>query len=327
MNYKNKNPQKILLISFDHWGYDSFIVDSLRQNGVEDSHHIKLSDFKYPNIFERLKNVYYKLFTRFDYKYYLREQYILKLLNFYGYQDQILLINPETFTPKFIEILKKHTKRLIAYQYDSMHRNNTRHLLEKFDKVFTFDIQDSKDYHIEHLPNYMYLPIMKNENNTYNHVISISSYDERFPQFIEISRKLNALKISHTFYIVGKKSVLKNFEKLWNKELKIFVFTGKKFGLKSLLSLYKNSSAILDVLRNNQTGLSFRVFEALSLEKKLITTNQSVKMYEFYNPTNILILGEEELTEDFFLLPYAHLNQQNYASFELQSWIKKVFSL
>lgn len=46
--------------------------------------------------------------------------------------------------------------------------------------------------------------------------------------------------------------------------------------------MYAESETIVDLVRDNQTGLSFRIFEALGLQKKVITNNISVQNYDFF---------------------------------------------
>ena len=52
---------KIAVISFDHWNYDAHIVIALQKKGIE-SFHIKIGDFKYKNIWERILNSLSKIF-------------------------------------------------------------------------------------------------------------------------------------------------------------------------------------------------------------------------------------------------------------------------
>ena len=82
-------------------------------------------------------------------------------------------------------------------------------------------------------------------------------------------------------------------------------------------------------MREGQYGLSFRVFEAMSLEKKIITDNESIKTYDFYNPNNILILNKNitNLDRSFFESPYQSIPEDVYEKYTLDSWINKVFGL
>ena len=46
-------PQKICIISFDHWDYDHHIVTALQKKGI-DSFHIKIGQFKHKNLWARI---------------------------------------------------------------------------------------------------------------------------------------------------------------------------------------------------------------------------------------------------------------------------------
>jgi hypothetical protein len=48
--------------------------------------------------------------------------------------------------------------------------------------------------------------------------------------------------------------------------------------------------------------LIFRVFEALGYKKKLITNNQDITSYDFYNENNIFVITNEnyQIPLDFF---------------------------
>ena len=53
--------QKIVVISFDHWNYDQFIVKKLNELGHQ-AHHIKIGNFKHKNWFQRIINTLLKIF-------------------------------------------------------------------------------------------------------------------------------------------------------------------------------------------------------------------------------------------------------------------------
>jgi hypothetical protein len=109
----------------------------------------------------------------------------------------------------------------------------------------------------------------------------------------------------------------------------ILTFRRKNISQKNLPDLYKNTKAILDLQRENQTGLSFRIFEAMALEKKFVTDNEKIESYDFYNPQNILILNKDfsNVEKSFFGTEYQKLPQDIYEKYTLDHWIKTVFKL
>ena len=107
------------------------------------------------------------------------------------------------------------------------------------------------------------------------------------------------------------------------------VFTRKRINHENLPEFYKRTKVILDLMRENQYGLSFRVFEAMALEKKIITDNEKIKNYDFYNPNNILVLNKDfsNITKEFFETPYQSLPEGIYKKYTLEKWVERVFNL
>ena len=82
-------------------------------------------------------------------------------------------------------------------------------------------------------------------------------------------------------------------------------------------------------MRENQTGLSFRFFEAMALKKKVITNNSTVKEYDFYNSENIMVVKDDlsNIERSFFDSSYQELQPEIYNKYTIQNWVKTVFGL
>jgi len=89
-----------------------------------------------------------------------------------------------------------------------------------------------------------------------------------------------------------------------------------------------NSQVLLDINRIGQKGLTFRVFESLGLEKKLITTNGDIKNYDFYNPNNILIIDEKKtnIPFDFFTKKYNPVSEDILKKYTIETWILQIIN-
>lgn len=324
---------KICVISFDFWGYDHYIVDALRSKNI-DAHHIKIADVTHSNFSERAKNAVSKIFLNKNLKTEKRQRFVTDSLQQLGHQDQILVMNPDTFDLSTLQEIRKYTSRLITYLYDSLDRVVVdKEKLDLFDKIFSFDIADVEKYGFEKLTNYIYLPFCSEENqNPEMDLFYITSYDNKRVEFIKLlTRRLLQLKSKFKIIVIGKKGWK---HQLKNAFIKIpenlhIIFSIKKISHKKLPRYYKNSRALLDLTRENQYGLSFRVFEAMALEKKIITDNELIKRYDFYNPKNILVLNEtcSNLEKSFFETPYEKVPEEIYYSYTLNYWIKKVFEI
>ena len=94
-----------------------------------------------------------------------------------------------------------------------------------------------------------------------------------------------------------------------------------------IVEVFNASKVILDINHPQQYGLTMRTFECLGAKKKLITTNQSVKNYDFYNENNILVVDRNNITIDaqFFKTPYKDLDSRIYEKYSLKNWLNVIF--
>lgn len=317
--------QNICVISFDHWNYDHHIVDTLNQMGHK-SHHIKIDGYQHANLKDQLTNVLSKVFKGKNLKKIRRQQYIIDQLDKLGKQDQILVINPDVIDLEFHLQIKTFCKKYIAYLYDSVERHPVQHLLDGvFDVVYSFDKKDIKTYTFKETSNYIYLPKHQPSLNFKFNAAYVGSLDDRLPALIALANTLKDLKVSYRFLVIGKKRKIKPFKKLYGD---IIDFDNRKLTQKELIAFYSSSQTIIDLIRDQQTGLSFRFFEALALGKKIITDNANVKHYPFYSEENIFLLNEgKTLYVSFFENPYVEIDNSTYDKYTLKTWVTTVFNL
>jgi hypothetical protein len=323
--------QKICLISFDHWNYDKHIVDILNKKGI-DAFHIKIGGFKHKNIWSRISNTFSKVFLGKNPKIQKRQEHIIQMLELKGFQDQILVINPEVIDLECHLKIKKFTKKYITYLYDSVDRCPVEHLLNGvFDEIYSFDNDDVKKYGFKETNNYNYIekqPTAKKEKLK-NQVLYIASFDKRLETVIKLKEAFTKINISYRFIIVGKKTTLFKLKNIFSASISGIELRRKRVEQNDLKLLYSETNVILDLVRENQTGLSFRVFEAMAFEKKLITNNKNIRFYNFYNPNNIWIIENNNFNFDktFFETDYETLPENIFYQYTIDNWATKVFGL
>ena len=83
------------------------------------------------------------------------------------------------------------------------------------------------------------------------------------------------------------------------------------------------SKIIIDIQHPKQTGLTMRTIEMLGMNKKIITTNEDIKNYDFFDENNIKIINREDNYFDFTDLKsdYVNLDDSIYSYYSLSSWI------
>lgn len=148
----------------------------------------------------------------------------------------------------------------------------------------------------EKLTNYIYLShLPKEKQSPSNDLFYITSYDKkRLGQIFVLDKKLADLKVKSQFIIVGKKAWKKILQtKFFPDRSSSVTFRTQRTDPRNMIESYQNCTAILELMREGQNGLSFRVFEAIAMEKKIITDNENIKNYDFYNPDNILVLDKD----------------------------------
>lgn len=316
---------KITVISFDFWNYDAHIVDELRKKGI-DAHHINIGAYQHKNIGAKITNAFSKIFLKKNIKNIRRQELILDSLKKLGTQDQILVINPELIERKYHVEIKKFTQKYITYLYDSLARCPAEHLLDLFDEVFSFDKTDAEKHNFKLVTNYNYLPENQLDRNPKYSLVYLASFDNRLKIAEKIANKLNEFGLKYNFRIVGKKSWKKQLPMAKNNGIK---YSRKRISHQEIPKIYNESKVLLDLVRENQDGLSFRIFEAMALKKKIITNNKTIVDYDFYNPNNILILKEDlsNLEKSFFESDYQELSPRIYRKYTLENWAETVFNI
>lgn len=314
---------KITLISFDYWNYDAHIVKALNKKGIEAT-HIDISKFKYEytSALEKVKNFIFKTFFKKNIKKIKRQEFILNELDRLGKQDAILVIRPDLISLNMHHKIKAYTNNYISYIYDSCTRFPVDHLLDNvFNTIYSFDLKDVERYHFKHITNYIYLEKQPIKKDLKYDVFIVLSPDERLTQLNSIAQQFDSLNIKYKFITVSSRKpsgLYKNIEHT-NKEV-------KTVALKQYL---EDSRMVLDLVRNGHNGLSFRIFEALAYQKKIITTNETVKKHEFYNPNNILVIDPKnpKIEANFFTKDYNVLPEEIYHKFTVNHFVDTIFNL
>jgi hypothetical protein len=311
---------KITIISYDNWGLNTNLKNVLEQNGHIVC-HINLFEFKhkYPNFQTKLYNFISKtIFNRNIKNVYYGNEILKKLAENSETQDIILTIKGDFIDSKSILDFKKFTNKSIAFFNDSISRcPKIKNVIPCFDEVYSFEKEDCKKYNLKFITNWIY-PIQtsgtkKEQFQLYN----ISSQDRRSALISKVAQILKAKKINYKIIIFDKK--IRNQDP--NLE-----YTQQQIPLAEVNESLHNSQVLLDINRKDQKGLTFRVFESIGLEKKLITTNADIKNYDFYNPNNILVIDENKpnIPLEFFDNVYEKIPEELLEKYTTKGWINKV---
>jgi hypothetical protein len=250
-----------------------------------------------------------------------------------------LFVNRGEIVPAFfLKEFKKMQKNciFIFYTWDSFtnHAHPTT-ILKYFDRKFTFDSNDAIKFKINFRPLF-FLDKYKNLKNAinlkpkYNLLFLGTAHSDRYNISSEIAFwcKKNNLTSYCFYYMHGR--LVYFYKKFFDKSFKEFDF--KRLSFKSLsvdriLEFYKDSDVILDINHPGQKGLTMRTFESVGACKKLITTNDEIIKYSFYNPKNILVIDRNNIKIDkrIFDTKYEEIDSETYKKMSIDGWINCVF--
>lgn len=314
--------KRVLFITFDLSGYYDNIAKGLGEHFSDvESHNIAYIKFKYKNIFQRIHSTLYKILKKQKLKNFYKLQPIVESTQGKTY-DYIIIVRPDLFFDSQLLKLKSRTKQFIAYYHDSINNiERKKDVVHFFDKVYAYEKKDVANYNLDFLANFMYLDDYQTGNQIEYDGFTIISKDYRLETLENVAEFFKEKGISYKFLV--------HSEKEQPTSDKVTYIT-KRQNNKEVLEHISKCKFIVDIHKYGiQDGLTFRVFESLFFEKKLITSNQDIKSYDFYNPNNIYVIEPNtsvKIPDAFFDTPYEALPKDLYQKYHYTNWINTVLN-
>lgn len=321
--------KRILLICPRFFGYEHEIKDGLQALGARvdwmadrpfKSHILRAFATKFSTLSSLLATSYYKN----------------QLQGFEsGGYDFVFVVNGQTVSTKFLKWLRCQypSARYILYLWDSIaNRKSILNNLNEFDKILSFDKNDSKEF------NFNFRPLF---------------YSDKF-------QEKNEFPIQYELTFIGtihsdRFNILKKIKENFPKELQLFFycyiqawwvfyfykitnscfkgarkedFKFKGIDKATINQIFMKSKCILDIEHPMQNGLTMRTFEVLGAQKKLATTNREISEYDFYHEDNILIIDRKcpTISSEFLKRPFKKLDQSLLKKYSITGWLEEIFS-
>lgn len=331
MNYKEKN----ILFSVDGiYGYKESLEETLKKKFknvyyIENYMPIKKTiTFK---ILRELNNLFKNTFLGkffkkiFDEK--CRKFYLNNIINFQEKIDYFLVVAGREFSKEFIQDLKKINPEIkcIIFLWDKIEYSSLKNSINEFEYIFSFDRDDCKKYGYIFRPIFYPFPIEEIK----------SFYERKYDlSYIGALRDMKRYLIVEKIYTYSTKKNLSYFIKLvYDKNFKNSskfireIITPNKISMKDNLEILKDSKVTIDIPFSKQTGLTIRVIQSLFLNIKIITTNQDIKNYDFYDENNILIIDENNnLSKKFFTEEYKPIEKNILIKYTTEGFLIDIFN-
>ncbi|OCK50584.1 hypothetical protein BA768_05390 [Chryseobacterium sp. CBo1] len=240
--------------------------------------------------------------------------------------DYCVVIRADLVPEFVLKKARKISDKMVDFQLDGI--SVSKKILSYrnyFDEIFVFDKNDIKDnpgYHLKFITNCFF----GKDNTDY-----MAEYDffyigqylaDRHQKITNLFTYLdeNTIKTNPLIYLNTDRSYVNTDSRIKN------LIDGTSY--QENLDMVKKSSILIDLKRDEHSGLSLRFFEALKYRKKMITNNPTVKEYDFYHPDNIFVtdFNNFDRLSDFLTKPYRPIDHEITDQYEFENWIKKLLA-
>lgn len=129
--------------------------------------------------------------------------------------------------------------------------------------------------------------------------------------------KLDTYGITHKFILV--------MNKMHNCEIdKNIIPIRDEIPYRDLIINVLESNCVLDLVQENQGGITWRPLEAMFYKKKLVTSFKKIANYDFYCQENVFILGIDDLNKlyEFIQAPYRSIDKNIIRKYTADGWIE-----
>lgn len=249
--------------------------------------------------------------------------------------DYSLVIRPDFFTADQLQFIKNHTLgHFIGYQWNGLGRfPATLPLIKLFDRFFAFDNEDFANpdffkYDILGTTNFyfdMYQPQPIAHQGTVAYFVGLH-FNDRSKNIDQCAQALLQQGITLDFNIKFRNSNQNQADHYQTKEIKSLK---KNIVFEENIHRINCADLLVDVVNPVHKGLSFRTFEALYYQKKLITNNSAVREYDFYHPNNIFIWDNNDLSglAEFLAKPWVQIDPIIIQKYSFYNWIKYILDM
>lgn len=236
--------------------------------------------------------------------------------------DNIIVQDP-LITAEYLAWLKEtNQKAKIHFLYGNL-VGNAKHItpscIPEGITKWTFDKNDSEKYGIKlhSSGGYSTFYIGCKKAILYD-VFFVGADKGRGEYLCQLEKQMNTLGLRTKFLITAD-------GKLSKKKC----YYSKPISYSKVIEYDNASKSILNVVMPNQIGVTMRDFESIFNSIKLITTNKSIKSYDFYKEENIFILGERNLSElvDFLKIPFQSIEKNILQKYTIPALVEEIVTI
>lgn len=269
---------------------------------------------------KRAKFYFYKLFGQYQ-QFYLLDLNLIpkyeKIIITETMMEQVLIEDIRRLNPK-AEI--KFWMLNIVSDYGDW---RIKKLQQMGIEVFSFDKDDCKKYGLTY-GNQIY-PFAKQELQEPEEKVAcyFCGKDKgRMPMVVKLQQYLERQGLSYNLKVRLDKTSTCKPGSLAGIEL-----LEKSIDYGQILEDINKAECIVELVQKGQNGLTWRPYEALFYDKKLITNNESIVEYDFYHPDNIFVIkkGQLEGLAEFLQKPLVPISDTIKERYTYKAWLEHLW--
>lgn len=332
----NLNNKKVLFLCQRFFGYEDAICKKIKSFGADvDFFDERPSNSVIGKIIIRLNLPF--LCKWFAHRYY---KSILEKIKGVKKYDYFFVVKIESLTEAILtEVKYRYPNAIfILYLWDSI--DNYKHklgTLKYFDRIFSFDVDDSLKYRqIMFKPLFFldhYSDLSKTKKTVeYDLVFVGSGHGDRLFFLKQLVTLNKASNFSYYFFVYFQSRIHFVIRRLFDprmRGIKTSDVCFKSLDSIELRSILEKSRAVIDIEHIKQKGLTIRSIEMLGAKIKLVTTNQAVKNYDFYNSNNICVIDRKNpvIPKVFLQSEYSDVPNSIREKYSLDNWVRGIFEI
>lgn len=162
---------------------------------------------------------------------------------------------------------------------------NINYYKDKFDLIISYDKKEAQKYGFLYHPTVFSHKDISRNNKPFCDVFFIGKYKGRLSLLIDIYRKLTASGLNCHFIVL-------NVPKEKQLIPDCIHYTSQSIAYEEVLEYVSNAKCLLEILQPGAVGYTYRTWEAISYNKRLLTNNLSLKNSHFYDEKYISIFSE-----------------------------------
>ena len=218
---------------------------------------------------------------------------------------------------KLLQYLRKNTNNCDIKLWFWNVPNYDIEKYRKYCSMYCFDQKFCKEHSIKYIDQFYFPSVaLTSDYPITNDVVFVGIDKNRNKLLSEIADKFDLVNINYQFRLIAAESTTDARIEYEKEPLKY----------SEVVDICLSSKAILELVTDNQRGLTWRALEALFFHKKLITNNKSIIDFDFYNRNNIFIYGQDNICtlREFIDQPFVEIDDKITEKYTVQCWYKRI---